>query len=44
MADAVIVSKGPSKSYVLVFTIPFFKRVIHKKDIFPLIRAAHDCV
>ena len=44
MADAVIVSKSASRSYVLVFAIPFFKRVIHKKDMFPLIRAAHDCI
>jgi len=45
MADGSIVSKkDPPKSYVLVFAIPFFARVIHQKDIFPLIRAVHDCI
>lgn len=45
MADASIVSTAsPAKSYVLVFTIPFFGRVIRQKDMFPLMRAAHDCL
>jgi len=45
MADASIVStKNPAKSYVLVFAIPFFGRVIRRKDVYPLIRAAHDCI
>jgi hypothetical protein len=45
MADASIAStKNPAKSYVLVFSIPFFGRVIRRKDVYPLIRAAHDCI
>ena len=45
MADASIVStRSPAKTYVLVFTIPFFGRVIRQKDMFPLMRAAHDCL
>jgi hypothetical protein len=45
MADGSIVTKkGPDRTYVLVFAIPFHKRVIRQKDVFPLIRAIHDCI
>jgi len=44
MADVSLVAKSPGKLYALSFAIPFFGRVIRQRDLFPLIRAAHDCV
>ena len=44
MADMSLVSKPNRKSYALSFAIPFFGKVIRQGDLFPLIRAAHDCV
>jgi hypothetical protein len=45
MADASLVVKNDAgKIYALCFAIPFHKRVIRQKDIFPLIRAVHDCI
>ena len=44
MSDASIVQKTISRAYVLVFAIPVAKDTVHQKDIFPLIRALHDCI
>jgi hypothetical protein len=44
MADASLVQKTISRAYVLVFAIPRVPGVIRQKDIFPLIRALHDCI
>ena len=44
MSDASIVHKTASKAYVLVFAIPTTSGSISQKDIFPLIRAVHDCI
>jgi hypothetical protein len=38
------VTKPGGKLYALSFAIPFFNKVIKKTDLFPLIRAAHDCI
>jgi len=44
MADLSLVRKPGGKLYALCFAIPFFAKVIRQRDLFPLIRAAHDCV
>jgi hypothetical protein len=44
MDDVSLVTKPGDKRYVLSFAIPFFQHVIQKSELFPLIRAAHDCV
>ena len=44
MGDVSLVTKSAGKAYALSFAIPFFGRVIRQRDLFPLIRAAHDCV
>ncbi len=44
MADASIVRAPGGRSYILVYSIPFHRKVIPTKVILPLIRSVHDCV
>jgi hypothetical protein len=44
MGDVTLVRKPGGKLYALSFAIPYFAKVIRQRDLFPLIRAAHDCV
>lgn len=44
MGDLTLVKKPAGQLYALTFAIPFFKKVIRQRDLFPLIRDVYDCV